>query len=117
MGGSQSQYRRRSRRHFYTDHPGSLPMTPEDVFSGHYMSYQGSPTTPYSPMDQMDDPYFQYAGFSGALRRVNSDSHLAYNPYMQYPMAQGKNIVMYLRYLGTLDGYPLQYHEKKKNNV
>ena len=82
MGGTQS-YRRRSRRTLYMDHPGSLPVTPEDLFSGHYIA---------SSYPQMDaDPYFQYAGYSGGMRRVSSDPHLfAYDPYMQYGMAQGE---------------------------
>ena len=88
-----SHRRQHSRRHMYSHYPASLP-PPEDVFSAHYLpsSYPVSPTFPVGPMDQMDvDPYFQYAGFSGAMRRFNSDPDLfAYDPYMQYGVAPGK---------------------------
>ena len=92
MGGNMSHRRRSSRRHMYSHYPASLP-PPEDVFSAYYLasSYPVSPTFPVGPMDQMDaDPYFQYAGFSGAMRRFNSDPDLlGYDPYMQYGVDQG----------------------------
>ena len=102
MGGNMSHRRRSSRRHMYSHYPASLP-PPEDVFIAYYLasSYPVSPTFPVGPMDQMDaDPYFQYAGFSGAMRRFNSDPDLfGYDPYMQYGVAQGNQWLFYHKHL------------------
>ena len=113
MGGNMSHRRRPSRRHMYSHYPASLP-PPEDVFSAHYLasSYPVSPTFPVGPMDQMDvDPYFQYAGFSGAMRRFNSDPDLfGYDPYMQYGMAQGNQRLYFTSSTQSKNFLPMTIH-------